>query len=256
MVPRGRQLSHVAIGSQSRVHANHLGAAQARKARQRRHRGRWNAVKGHEDRLTGSEIHVGQQVEQPTLAQVGNDGLDPVCAVEHAHVAKTLAARHEPGVNDRVGMGRKNGRERPGRAQRQYQPASVQPVEMGSEDDGGHIAVQFMHSALELHALLHHRLRGGPQPAAVQPGLAKDDKALARPLRALLNRCLRKAQLKITQSNLAPWHHEHKQHPPQRGPHGAQHWQRHSGQHAHEPHTQPTHHDEASTAGASARGCL
>lgn len=123
----------------------------------------------------------------------------------------------------------------------------------GAANKIGYIAA---HSALELHALLHHRLRGGPQPAAVQPGLAKDDKALARPLRALLNRCLRKAQLQIAQSNLAAWHHEHKQHPPQCGPHGAQHRQRQTGQHAHEPHTQPTHHDEASTAGASARGCL
>ena len=38
--------------------------------------------------------------------------------------------------------------------------------------------------------------------------------------------------------------------------HGTQHRQRQTGQHAHEPHTQPTHHGEASTAGASARGCL
>jgi hypothetical protein len=69
VLPGRQHLDLVAAGRELRHHRHHLGLAQPREARERRHGGRLHAVERHEDRLVAAEVHVGQQVQQAALAQ-------------------------------------------------------------------------------------------------------------------------------------------------------------------------------------------
>ncbi len=204
---------------------------------------------------SATKIHVGQQVQQPALAQAGNNGFHAISPVQHAHIAKALAPCHEPCIHRRIGVRRVNGRERTRGVQGQGQPPCVQAVEMRRKDDGGRIAFQLVHGTLQLDALQHHIARRKPQPTAVQPGLAKHHKGLARPGPALCQRGLRKAQLQIAQRHAAARRGQHIQHLPNQPAHSAQCRQRQARQHPHQPHPKAAAH-ATPPAGASARGRL
>ncbi|MNT57257.1 hypothetical protein D3C72_1946170 [compost metagenome] len=148
------------------------------------------------------------------LAQAGDDRFDAIVSVEHAHITKALAALANPGIYIGIGLGGKDGGERPAAVNGERRAPCVHAIEMRREHDGGGITLQLFERACHPGALFHRLLWRKPQPAAIEPSLTEDNKTLFNPLRTLGKRCLRKAQFQIAQGNFSARRHQIEQDAP------------------------------------------
>ena len=112
--------------------------------------------------------------------------------------------------------------------------AGVEAVKMRTKDDGGRMAVKLVDSAAQVQALLEHFTRAVPEPAAVQPGLRKVNKSLARQGPAFGGAERRKTQGQIDLHHVPARQHHPVKNMAQAGAQPAHQWQRQWCQQPHE----------------------